>query len=147
MHFGSIAAVLSAGLLVAACASLPTSPGGAAPRAASIPSTPLNLGDWRRANVAATAQVFEREVAGRYEAGLQLAAVSGDLRRYDFACAPNRDTAGRGEPPTQICRRTVTVESCTHTWQVHLFGADALARARALYDRRCGGDGLLGGPS
>lgn len=94
-------------------------------------------------------QAFQHEIAARYAAGLPLTAVSADLRRNDFACSSNADAAGRGDPPDQICRRTLTLEGCTHTWQVHVFdtsGNGALARSRALYDRRCGGDGLLGGP-
>jgi hypothetical protein len=137
-------------LALAACVTTPigaaTSPSGSV----SIPSTSLNLGDWRRANANAIVQQFEREVAGRYGVGLALGAVSSDLRRNEFNCAANRETGGRGDPPDQICRRTITSEGCTHTWQVHLFseGANAaLARTRVLYDRRCGGDGLLGGPS
>lgn len=134
-------------LALAACAT----PAGVtgAPSVGGIPNTPLNLGDWRRATASATSEAFSREVAARYRAGLTLAAVSGDLRRNDFTCANNRDTGGRGDPPDQICRKTVSIESCTHTWQVHLFAVDGgaeLARTRALYDRRCGGDGLLGGP-
>ncbi len=92
-------------------------------------------------------QSFERTISSRYGAGLQLSAVTADLRRNDFTCsAPG---AGRGDPPAQVCRRTVTAEGCTHTWQAHLFDAGGdgqLARTRGLYDRRCGGDGLLGGP-
>lgn len=142
--------VVAAGLaaLLAACA---TAPGGgvSSPTGpASIPSTPLDLGNWRAASEAVTLQGFQQTVAQRYGAGLALAAVSGDLRRAEFACAaaPRSD---RGDPPAQICRRTITASGCTHTWQVHLFdtrGDGRLARTRGLYDRRCGGDGLLGGP-
>ena len=92
---------------------------------------------------------FQQEIAHRYGAGLPLADVTADLRRAQFNCASNHD-AHRGDPPAQICRKTVTEAGCTHTWQVHLFDAagDArLVRTRGLYDRRCGGDGLLGGPS
>lgn len=135
-------------LLAAACvtpvggASTPSGP-------ATIPSAPLNLGDWRRANANTIIQNFEREVSARYGLGLALSAVSADLRRNEFTCAANAQTSGRGDPADQVCRKTVSAENCTHTWQVHLFdenGNSALTRARALYDRRCGGDGLLGGP-
>lgn len=142
----------AAGLALAlgACATLPTSapsgPSGPAP----IPSTPIVLGDWRNATEAATLEAFQGGVAERYGAGLALSTVSADLRRNDFNCAdaPPRAEGGRGNPPTEVCRRTVTTGGCTHTWQVHLFdeGGARLARTRALYDRRCGGDGLLGGP-
>ena len=140
-------------ILVAACAlasACATVPGAAAPSVAvNIPASPLDLGDWRRAGANALVQHFEREIAARYTTGIPLNAVSSDLRRNDFACAENRDSAGRGNPPAQICRKAAAAENCTHTWQVHLFnanGGDTLARTRALYDRRCGGDGLLGGP-
>lgn len=142
------AAAIGLGLALAACATLPGGP-AAPPGTSGIPSAPLNLGDWRRATPSAAGQFFEHEIAARYRAGLALAAVSTDLRRNDFNCAANRDTSGRGDPPDQICRKTLTVEGCTHTWQVHLFdgeNAEQLGRARALYDRRCGNDGLLGGP-
>lgn len=141
-----LAAAIAA-LALAGCATVPTAgaPGAAA---VPVPSTPLGLGDWRRAGQAETAQAFEREVAAHYRAGAALSAVSADLRRNEFNCAANRDGAGRGDPPAQICRKTLTFEGCTHTWQVHVFDSSgALTRARALYDRRCGGDGLLGGPN
>jgi hypothetical protein len=125
--------------------------GSAASGAASIPSAPINLGNWRAATEAATLTAFESEVSRRYGAGLALPAVSADLRAYEFNCgaAPQRAQGNRGDPPAQVCRRTVTANGCTHTWQVHLFDAAGnarLVRTRALYDRRCGGDGLLGGP-
>lgn len=140
------AALVALALGLAACATVPATN---TPNAVRVPATPLELGDWRGVNSTAVAQHFEREVAQRYAAGLQLSAASGDLRRYEFNCAVNNDTTGRGDPPDQICRRTTSANNCTHTWQVHLYdanGASVLTRARALYDRRCGGDGLLGGP-
>jgi hypothetical protein len=128
-------------LLSAACATTPTGP-------ASVPQGALDLGgDWRRASPSSVLHQFENEVSRRYRPGLTLAAASSDLGRQSFRCAPNADT--RGAAPDQICRKTVTVENCTHTWQVHLWAQSggALERTRALYDRRCGGEGLLGGPS
>lgn len=142
-------AVAILALALAGCAT----PGGpATPGAASrIPQTPIDLGDWRNASEAATFAAFEQHVAARYGAGIELAAASGDLRRAEFACASGPARAdGRGDPPAQVCRRTITASGCTHTWQVHLFdtaGDARLARTRGLYDRHCGGDGLLGGPS
>jgi hypothetical protein len=138
---------LVAAVLAASCATTPA-PGPAGPSTpAAIPTTPLELGDWRRANANAIIQAFEREIGGRYAVGLALAAVGADLRRNEFNCSAG--AAGRGDPPDQICRRTVSQSGCTHTWQVHLYdenGNARLARTRALYDRRCGDDGLLGGP-
>lgn len=133
---------------LSACVTVPAGP-SAPSGAGAIPSSPINLGDWRRASPGAAAQFFEQEISARYRAGLALSAVGSDLRRNDFNCSGNRDTGGRGDPPDQICRKTVTLEGCTHTWQVHLYDTNSdalLARTRALYDRRCGSDGLLGGP-
>lgn len=141
-------AVLASLVLLAACATAeigaPPPPSGGA----SIPATPLDLGDWRNASAPATLAAFERTVAARYGAGLAISAVAGDLRAQEFTCgAAPRAEGGRGAPPAQVCRRTVTANNCTHTWQVHLFGeTGSLAHTRGLYDRRCGNDGLLGGP-
>jgi hypothetical protein len=136
-------------LTLSACQTIPVSGASAPSGGPSIPSGALALGDWRDANAASVAQAFEREIDHRYRVGLALSAVNADLRGSAFTCAANREAAGRGDPPDQICRHTVSAENCTHTWQVHLYdeaGNAALARTRALYDRRCGGDGLLGGP-
>jgi hypothetical protein len=145
-------AAIIALLALAACATAPVSGGPAEPSGpATIPSTPLELGDWRNATAAQTLSAFEANVNGRYGAGIAVSAAAADLRRQEFACGPApRAENGRGAPPSQVCRRTVTASNCTHTWQVHLFdeGSDGrLARTRGLYDRRCGNDGLLGGPS
>ncbi len=141
--------VITLALLLGACETLPvggvTEPTGPS----TIPSTPINLGDWRDASEAATLQSFQQGVTSRYGAGMQIASVSADLRRNEFNCgaAPARAEGNRGDPPAQVCRKTTAANGCTHTWQVHLFGDDgALARTRGLYDRRCGSDGLLGGP-
>lgn len=116
----------------------------------TIPSTPVELGDWRNASESATLGAFQQGVTRRYGAGIAVSAATSDLRRNSFNCgAAPRAENGRGDPPAQVCRRTLTNSGCTHTWQVHLFdegGSGQLARTRGLYDRRCGGDGLLGGP-
>lgn len=144
------APILVAALLLAACETVPTAaPSPSAPPSARFEGD-LQLGDWRTANEAATLAAFQQNVAGRYPAGLQLSDAAADLRRSEFTCgaAPEQDH-GRGDPPAQVCRRTVTASGCTHTWQVHLFeqnGDGRLARTRGLYDRRCGNEGLLGGP-
>lgn len=143
-----IALALGLGLL-ASCAtpvggvSTPSGP-------ARIPNAPLDLGDWRNATEAATLQAFQQNVSSHYGAGLPINAVSANLNSQQFSCgAAPAQSGGRGDPPVQVCRRTMSNSGCTHTWQVHLFdtsGDGALARTRGLYDRRCGGDGLLGGP-
>jgi hypothetical protein len=133
---------------LAACETTGISSPSAPSAPAAIPSAPLELGDWRSASESATLQAFQQNVEGRYSEGLAISAVSADLRRSEFNCgaAPPQDQ-GRGDPPAQVCRKTATASGCTHTWQVHLFEANgALSRTRGLYDRRCGGDGLLGGP-
>lgn len=143
-------AALASLTLLAACATAtidaPPPPAGGV----TVPSTPLDLGDWRNANAAQTLAAFEANASSRYGAGLAISAAAGDLRGQEFTCgaAPRAD-AGRGAPPAQVCRRTVTAANCTHTWQVHLFdtnGDGRLVRSRGIYDRRCGNDGLLGGP-
>ncbi len=145
---GALRSAASAALALAlgACATVPVA---SAPNAPRLPTSAPELGDWGGSSASAVVQHFQHEVAQRYALGLQLNAVAGDLRRYEFNCTANTGPAGRGDPPDQICRRTISADNCTHTWQVHLYdenGASALTRARALYDRRCGGDGLLGGP-
>jgi hypothetical protein len=137
---------LGLALLASGCETMSQS----APSAASAPSGALDLGDWRNAAPAATLTQFESAVASRYAVGSSVSDAAADLRRNDFTCAANNDTSGRGDPPAQICRKTVTADTCTGTWQVHLFdtsGDGRIARARALFDKRCGREGLLGGPS
>lgn len=145
-----LAAAAIAGLMLAGCQTIPTSGTDTPTGPRAIPSEPLDLGgDWRRAAAGSVLTRFQNNVSERYGAGVQLSAVAADLRRNQFTCSAN-GAEGRGDPPDQICRKTETVSECTHTWQVHLFDAGengALARTRGLYDRRCGGDGLLGGPS
>lgn len=142
-----IAAALALGL--SACSTVTESGVSTPSGPAAIPSGPIDLGDWRRASAAATLEAFQRTVNERYGAGLQISAVAADMRRNEFNCGEPDRGDGRGDPPAQVCRKTVTVNGCTHTWQAHLFDANndnRLARTRGLYDRRCGGDGLLGGP-
>jgi hypothetical protein len=141
--------VVSLALLMGACETLPTAGVTEPSGPATVPSEPVNLGDWRNATEAATLEAFQQAIASRYGQGLPIVTVSQDLRRNEFNCtpAPPRAEGNRGDPPAQVCRKTTTAGGCTHTWQVHLFGDEsALARTRGLYDRRCGGDGLLGGP-
>lgn len=140
----------SLAFVLAACVTTPVSGPSEPSGPSTIPSGDLSLGDWRNASEAATLTAFSESVSSRYGAGLGISAVAGDLRRNEFTCSPAPAAdRGRGDPPAQVCRRTTTVSGCTHTWQVHLFdegGNARLARTRGLYDRRCGGDGLLGGP-
>jgi len=134
-------------VLAAACAT-PVAGPNAPTGSATIPSTPISLGDWRNGSAAAALQEFQTTITSRYGAGLALSAVGADLRRNDFTCA-DAAQSDRGSPPDEICRRTISANNCTHTWQVHLFdtrGDGRLAETRGLYDRRCGSDGLLGGP-
>jgi hypothetical protein len=147
MRYAVVAIGLAA--LAAGCATMPVA-GVATPssNATAIPSTPLDLGDWRHASAAETLSHFQDVVNSRYGAGVAAAAVSADLRRNDFTCGANNDPHSRGDPPAFICRKTVSANNCTNTWQVHLFdthGDGRVARTRAIYDRRCNGDGLLGG--
>jgi hypothetical protein len=141
------APIVVAALLLGACETLPAAPPPPAQGSARLEGD-LDLGDWRNASEAATLSAFQQNVTNRYAAGLALANATADLRGAEFNCgaAPPLDQ-GRGDPPAQVCRRTVTVDGCTHTWQVHLFAeSGAIAHTRGLYDRRCGNEGLLGGP-
>lgn len=142
--------VLAVALGAAAC-STPiagmSTPTGSGP----IPSTAIDLGDWRGSSEGATQAAFQRGINARYAGGAAIRTVAADLRRNRFTCAaPAPDLAdNRGRPPVQVCRRAQTVQRCTHTWQVHLFdnmSDGRLAHTRSIYDRRCGDDGLLGGP-
>lgn len=143
------APVLVAALLLAACETLPAAM-PAAPEAGARFEGDLSLGEWRTSNEAATLAAFQQNVSDRFAAGIAVSDAAADLRRSEFNCgdAPPQDQ-GRGDPPAQVCRRTVTLNGCTHTWQVHLFDEnndERLVRTRGLYDRRCGNEGLLGGP-
>jgi len=109
----------------------------------------VEFGDYLNASEDATLSAFRRGVTGRYTAGMSLDAVADDLGRNDFNCGPPPPALeqARAEPPARVCRRTVTEAGCTHTWQVHLYArVEVLERTRGLYDRRCGNEGLLGGP-
>lgn len=146
MRYAAIA--LGLALLVSACET--TSGVEGATSGAANAGGGFDLGDWRNATAAATLSQFQSTVSARYAVSSPLSAATADLRRNDFNCAQNTDSTHRGTPPTQICRKTVTADNCTGTWQVHLFdtnGDGRIARARALFDRRCGNEGLLGGPS
>jgi hypothetical protein len=107
---------------------------------------PIDLGDWRRLDEATTAQRFSDGVLRRWPNGAAISAAAADLRNQGFACtAPT----GRGDMPDQACRLTRREGECTHLWTVSLYddaGAVRLSRVRGLYDRRCGRDGLAGGP-
>lgn len=122
---------------------------GAGPEAArgpsSIPRGSLALGDYQRGSSDAVSRAFAQTVSQRYGAGLALNTVTADLGRQQFAC---RAGGGRGDPPDQMCRRSLQSGGCTHTWQVLLYndgGARGLSRTRGLYDRACGDGELLGG--
>lgn len=136
--------VVALALAATACATPST-----APSPASGPfATPLALGDWETANERDTLAAFEREVASRYGAGVEISAAIEDLGSAEFECAAPTSES-EGALPAQVCRRTRTANDCTHTWQAHLFEegeSDHIARTRGLYDRRCGNEGLLGGP-
>lgn len=141
--------------VLAACSTAPSPgagvgkpPPAAAPaRATSMPTQPIDLGEPAKAGVDATTARFSGQILRRYPEKAALAAVEADLKRNSFACGPAK--ARRGDPPDRVCRRVLKAAGCTHTFQVHLFidgKAATLDRIRALYDRQCGGDGLLGGP-
>ncbi len=116
----------------------------------AVATGPLDLGDYQHADVNAVVQSFETSANAHYAAGQAFAPVLADLHTNQFNCAANHDASHVGDPPAQICRKTVTESGCTYTWQVHLFdnhGDAHIARTRELFDKRCGHEGLLGGPS
>lgn len=132
--------------LLAACATSPGGPMPTRPRGAGVASGPIDLGAYRSQRPEAVSARFSSTIANRYGEGTALTAVAADLRSQQFACRAPRDR--RGDPPAQMCRRSVREGECTHTWQVLLYSAPhgaALGRTRGIYDRACGDDGLLGG--
>lgn len=143
-------AALALALVATAC-STPVGGVSAPSGTGQIPSTPLDLGNWRASSEGATLSTFRRGVSARYAPGAAINTVTADLRRSRFNCGPASPALedNRGVPPVQVCRRIIRAAGCTHTWQVHLFdrmGDRRLASTRGLYDRGCGDDGLLGGP-
>jgi hypothetical protein len=126
----------------------PAPPPPTAPTGAAIPNEPIDLGSYALMDPDAVIRRFRGEIGRRYGPGLTLASVGADLKKNKFSCAASA-VAGSGDPPDQVCRRSIKVEGCAHTFQVHLFddkGQGQLARVRSLYDRTCAEDGLLGGP-
>jgi len=146
---------VTATLALSACAVLTDArppPAAVAPHAASMPKTPIAVADLIRDDSGAAGGRFAAQMLARYPAGAPLSVVQADLTANSFACTPPPPPvrgAPRGDPPVRICRREIRAADCKIGLQVHLFsGAPAgrLGRLRALYDRRCGADGLLGGP-
>lgn len=133
-------------LVLAACATPVSGPGPQAPTGSGgIPSSRIDLGDYRRAAANQVASRFSDGVTRRYAQGMMLSQVSADLRSNQFQCQAG-GASDRGNPPAHVCRRVEREGGCEHTWQVHLFAeGQTLARTRAIYDRTCGDDGLLGG--
>ncbi|MFZ4071761.1 MAG: hypothetical protein ACOYJ6_16855 [Caulobacterales bacterium] len=141
---------------LAACASLPQPPAGppkpspsqaTAPRGDVIPDSPIDLGPYGAGEQRAVAGRFARGISNRYSPDMAFALVLADLRKNAFQCFVAGQ--GSGDPPRQVCRKTVRLASCEHIFQVHLYdtgGNQKLARTRALYDRLCGGEELLGAP-
>jgi hypothetical protein len=136
-----------AALALSACATRPIGtmvPSGEA----RVPEGRIELGDWARGSQNGVARRFSETIAERYRPGLPLATATADLRRNQFTCAAPRER--RGDPPDMVCRRTIQGAGCINTWQVHLFsdqgGPQGLTRTRALFDKSCSRDELLGGP-
>jgi len=136
---------MAAALALTACATGGAGPSPMTPSGAGRPTGALDLGDWRGSSQRAVADRFSATIAQRYAQGAPLTQATADLTSQRFSCAAGQ-ASGRGAPPAQICRREIRQGDCAHTWQVHLYATQArLARTRALYDRTCGDDGLLGG--
>jgi hypothetical protein len=110
-------------------------------------SGPIDLGDWRRLAERPVAERFSDHINRRWEPGAPLSTVGADLTRQGFAC--DRLRLRRTDGPAQSCTLQRVDAGCTHIWIVSLYdepGAARLERLRSIYDRRCGRDGLAGGP-
>lgn len=147
---------LAAALFSAACEtltpiSMPTRPPATQPtqppRGDSRIGGPIDFGQYAMQEPQTTASRFQSQMSRRYGPGQSLPVVWSDLRGQGFVCSP--PSSARGDPPDQACRKRVMVGGCEYTWQVMTYdsaGDQRLARLRSLFDRRCGRDGLLGGP-
>jgi hypothetical protein len=142
---------------LAACAEMPKPPvvgppkpppsQATAPRGDTIPDTPIDLGPYGVGQKEAVAGRFARGISNRYPPNMAFATVLADLRKNAFQCFAAAQTGG--DPPRQVCRKSLRLADCEHTFQVHLYdtaGNLKLARTRAIYDRMCGGEELLGAP-
>ncbi len=108
---------------------------------------PIELGDYANETEGKILSGFSKAIAARYAPSLAMARALRDLESNKFTCAaPGK--AG-GDPPDQVCRRTIKAGECSYTWQVHLFdddgGKPSIARVRGLFDKTCGKEDLLGG--
>ena len=72
--------VLAAVLALAACETMPASVVSEPTGSPTIPSTPIDLGDWRNASEAATLRAFQQNVTARYGVGVGISAAAADLR-------------------------------------------------------------------
>jgi hypothetical protein len=143
-HQWALAAAIVA---LSGCAMLDTGkPPPAVPaQGAVLPSGPLILGDYEKDSAASLRSSFAKTIASRYAPGAPISAATKDLESNRFACAAPKQ--GAGDPPDQVCRRTIKAGGCTYTYQVHLFndpGKAGVSRVRGLFDKACG-DELLGG--
>lgn len=148
----SLRGVILVGFLaIAACAPFPTAPPtGAAPPTgtAGFNPGPVPLGAYERSSASAVARSFAEALGRRYAPDAPLSAITADLSANAFSCRASRHRLG--DPPDQVCRRSAKAGDCDHTWQIYLYddrGATRLSRVRAVYDRACGPDPLLGGPA
>jgi hypothetical protein len=149
-----IAPLLIAATCLAACETLAPAPASHAPPPRAVEplgggglTGAIDLGDWRRLPEAAVAQRFSAHINRRWAMGAALASVGADLAGQGFAC--DRLRLRRAEGPAQSCTLRRAEAGCTHIWTVALYDEPAgprLQRVRSLYDRRCGRDGLAGGP-
>jgi hypothetical protein len=120
-------------------------PPAMAPQGDFRPSGPIALGNYEKESENAVRSAFAKTVVQRYAAGAPMALVNKDLAENRFPCGAAPQT--KGDPPDQVCKRTIKAGGCTYTFQVHLYndaGKTGIARVRGLYDKACGED-LLGG--
>lgn len=136
---------VAAAALLSGCAMIGGKPAPASePTATARPTGPIDLGEYAKNSEGAISSMFAKQIVARYAAGSPIGAAVKDLADNRFACAAPK--AGGGDPPDQVCRRTLRADGCTYDYQVHLFddpGKRGLNRVRGLYHKACGEE-LLG---
>jgi hypothetical protein len=145
-----IAAVLAAGAL-SGCAEFASrmqrgTSGIVTPTGEGRPTGPIALGDYDKDKPDDVRRDFAGDIIRRYAVGAPLRTATADLAANKFECA--KSTINAPDPPAQICRRQIKTGDCVNVWSAYLYdtkGDAKIARVRALYDRRCAADPLLGG--
>lgn len=145
---------LAATLALSACAAttgLSTGPSGGSDASASTPATSggppsspkvlITRGDWRAVGREAAARDFTTSLQRAVPTGQPLATARATIEASGFSCV--KPASGFA----LSCRLLAQETKCAHVWRVLINAErDQVTRARGLYERTCGEDGLLGGP-